>query len=135
MDAQPRLDAGLLVSGDDVFVLAQRLTLPAVLVQVQDAPGLGLEVRIARKDPAAVLPRPDRVLVQPTPDRAVADARHQARALSVARNVGHAEARQRQAEVGRQFASKRLDLHGQLRGERPEGVPGGLSLRGPPSAP
>src|SRR5438067_438818 len=68
MDAQPRLDAGFLVGRDDVLVLAQRLSLPASLVQVQDAPGLGLEVRIARKDPAAMLPRPDCVLVQPTPD-------------------------------------------------------------------
>ena len=78
MDAQPRLDAGLLIGRDDELVLAQCLPLPAPLVQVQDAPGLGLEVRVARKDPAAVLPGANRVLVQPTPDRAVTDARHQA---------------------------------------------------------
>jgi hypothetical protein len=76
MDAQPSLDAGLLVSRDDELVLAQRLALPAPLVQIQQAPGLGLEVRIARKDPAAVLPGANRVFMQPTPDGAVADARH-----------------------------------------------------------
>ena len=135
MDAQPRLDAGFLVGRDDVLVLAQRLSLPASLVQVQDAPGLGLEVRIARKNPAAVLPRPDCVLVQPTPDCAVADARHQTRALGVSRNVGHAEARQWQPKVGRQFARDRLDLNRELWGERPGGDLGGLSLRGPPIAP
>ena len=134
MDAQPRLDAGLLVGRDDVLILAQRLPLPAPLVQIQDAPGLGLEVQIARKDPAAVLPRPDGVFVQPTPDRAVADARHQARALSVSRHIGHAESRQWQAEVGPQLARERFDLNRELLGERPEGDPGELSLRGPPIA-
>lgn len=135
MDALARLDAGLLVGGDDELVLAQRLPLPAPLVQVQDAPGLGLEMRIARKDPAAVLPGADCVFVQPSPDRAVADARHQARALRVSRHIGHAEPRQRQTQGGRQFARERLDLNRELWGERPEVVPGGLSLRGPPIAP
>ena len=63
MNAQPRLDTGLLIGRDDELVLAQRLPLPAPLVQVQDAPGLGLEVRIARKDPAAVLPGADGIFV------------------------------------------------------------------------
>ena len=135
MNAHSRLDAGLLVGGDDVLVLAQRLPLPASLVQVQDAPGLGLEVRIARKDPAAVLPRPNGVFVQPAPDGAVADARDQARALGVSRHIGHAESRQGQAKVGRQFAGKRLDLNRELWGERPEGDPGGPFLPGPPIDP
>lgn len=135
MDAQPRLDAGLLVGRDDELVLAQRLPLPAPLVQVQDAPGLELELRIARKDPAAVLPGADCIFVQPTPDRAVADARHQARALGVSRHIGHTESRQRQAQGGWKFARERLDLNRELWGERPEGVPGVLSLRGPPFAP
>jgi hypothetical protein len=29
------------------------------LVQVQDASGLGFEIRVSRKDPAAMLPRTD----------------------------------------------------------------------------
>ena len=103
--------------------------------QVGPGPGLGLELRIARKDPAAVLPGADRVFVQPTPDGAVANARHQAAALRVSCHIGHAESRQRQAQGGGQLARKRLDLNGELWGERPEGVPGGLSLRGPPIAP
>jgi len=116
------------------YILAQRPTLPAPLVQVQQAPGLGLKIGIARKDPAAVLPRADGILVQPTPDRAVADARHKTRALGVTRHIGHTEPRQRQAEGRRQFARERLDLNGEFWGEKPGGVPGGLSLRGPPFA-
>ena len=134
MDAQAGLDAGLLVGGDDELVRAQRLPLPAARIQVQDAPGLGLEVGVAREDPAAMLPRADRILVQPAPDRAVADARHQASALRMARHIGHAQPGQRNTQGGGQLAGHRFDLNGQLGGERPEGVPGGLVLRGPPIA-
>ena len=38
MDAQAGLGAGLLGGGDDDFVEAQQLFLPAPLVQAQDAP-------------------------------------------------------------------------------------------------
>ena len=134
MDTQASLDAGLLVGGDDELVVAQGLSLPAPLVQIQDSRGLGLEVRIARKDPASMLPRSNRVLVQPTPHRAVADAGHQARTLRLSRHVGDAESRQRQAQGRRPLASERLDLNRELWGERPGGVPGGLSLRDPPIA-
>ena len=135
MDTHAGLDAGLLGSRDDELVLAQRLPLPAARIQVEDPSGLNLEVGIAREDPAAVLPGADRVLVQPAPHRAVADACDQARALDISRHIGHAQPRQRYAQGGRQLAGQRLDPNAQLRGERPEGVPGGLSLRGPPIAP
>ena len=114
-----RLDTGLLVGRDDELVVAQCLSLPAPFVQVQDAPGLGLEVRVSRKDPAPVLPRANGVLVQPPPDRAVADAGHQARALRVSRHVGDAESRQRQTQGRWQLAGERLDLNGDLRGKNP----------------
>ena len=105
---------------------------PTSLVQVQDSSGLDLEVRVARKDPAAVLPWSDGVFVQPSPDGAVADTRHQASALRVSSHIGDAEPRQRQAQGGGQFARKCLDLNRELWGERPEGVPGESSLGGPP---
>jgi hypothetical protein len=63
MHAHTRLDAGLLVGGDDEFVLVQRPSLAGTGIQVQDAPGLGLKLGITRKDPAAVLPRANRILV------------------------------------------------------------------------
>jgi hypothetical protein len=53
----------------------------------------------------------------------------------VPRHIGHAEPRQRQAQGGWQFARERLDLNRELWGERPEGVPGGLSPPSPPFAP
>jgi hypothetical protein len=53
----------------------------------------------------------------------------------MSRHIGHAESRQRQAQGGRQLACERFDLNRELWGERPEGVPGGFSLGGPPIAP
>ena len=135
MDPQPSLDAGLLVGREDELVGAQRLALPAPFAQVQDVPCLGLEIRVARIDTAAVLLGTDSVFVPPTPDGAAADPRHQTAGLSVSCHIGHAEPRQRQAQGGRKLARERLDLNVELWGERPEGVRGELSLRGPPSAP
>jgi hypothetical protein len=103
MDAPASLDAGLLVGGDDELVLAQRLALPAARIQVQDAPGLGLELRVAREYPAAVLPRTDRILVQPTPHGAVADARNNAAVLCIAGHIGHAQPRQWNSQRGGQL--------------------------------
>jgi hypothetical protein len=56
------LDGGHLVGGDDVLVATQLPTLEDPGVEVQHAPGLGLEVGVAGKDPAAVRPGPDGVL-------------------------------------------------------------------------
>ena len=85
-----------------------------------------------REDPAAVLPGPDRVLVQPAPYRAIADARHQSAALGLPRHVGHAQTRQGHPQAGRQLTGQRLDLNGDLWGEKPGGDRGG---RVPPSPP
>ena len=91
--------------------------------------------RVTREDPAAMLPRADGILVQPPPDGAVADARHQARLSRVLRHVSNAQPRQRQAQRCRQFAGERLDLNGQLWGEKPGGVLGGPVRQGPPIDP
>ena len=135
MNAHASLNAGLLVGGHDELVLAQRLALPASRVQVQDTPGLDLEVGVTREDPAAMLPWADRIFVQPSPNRAVTDTRDQTRLLRVPRHVTDAQPRQRQAQRRRQFAGERLDLNGQLWGEKPEDVLGGLVRRGPPIDP
>ena len=135
VDAHASLNAGLLVRGDDELVVAQRFALPAARVQVQYSSRFGLEAWIAREDPAAMLPWADRVFMQPSPDRAVADARHQARLSRVTRHVGNAQPGKRQAQCRGQFAGERFDLNGQLWGEKPGGVLGGLVRRGPPIDP
>ena len=134
MDTQSGLNAGLLVGRNDELIQAQRLALPTPFVKVQDALGLDLELRIARKYPAAMLPGPDSIFVQPAPHGAVADAGHKASALRMPCHIGYAEPRQRQAQRAWRLARERLDLNCELWGEKPEGVPGGPSLRGPPIA-
>src|SRR5664280_933879 len=73
MDPRPGLNARLLVGADDVLVGAQRFTLPAAAIEIEDAPGFPFEVGIAGEDPAPVRPGPQGVLAQPAPDGRRAD--------------------------------------------------------------
>ena len=73
-------------------------SLPTPLVEIKNAAGLDGKLGIARKDPAAMLPRADRVRIEPAPDGAIADGRGQPRLPRLLRHVGHAETRERQAQ-------------------------------------
>src|SRR5581483_359147 len=73
MPAVPDLELSLLVRGDHEVVRSERLTIPDARVEVEDAAGFEGEVGIAREDPTAVSPGPDRVLVQPAPDGGTGD--------------------------------------------------------------
>ena len=55
-------------------------------------------------------------------------------ALDAVRQVGHAERGQRHTQIDGQFAGQRLDLNGELWGEKPGGDPGGPVLPSPPIA-
>jgi hypothetical protein len=70
LQSTARLNAGLLVGAEHVLVGPQRLALPAAGVQVQHRAGQLEEVRVARKDPALMAPRAQRVVHQPAPDAA-----------------------------------------------------------------
>ena len=61
------LDAGFFVRRDNKVIRAQRSTLPNAFVQIQDGTGFGSKVGIARKDPASVLPRTERIAAEPAP--------------------------------------------------------------------
>src|SRR4030067_957983 len=50
MDPRPGLGGCLLVGADDVLVGPEGLALPAAAIQIQDAPGLGLELGNAREE-------------------------------------------------------------------------------------
>jgi hypothetical protein len=78
MNARSCLDTGFLVGRQNKLVIFERLALPDALIEVEDTAGLDGEVRIARKDPTAVLPRTNRVFIEPTPDGAVTDRRDNA---------------------------------------------------------
>jgi hypothetical protein len=91
MFADAGLDAGLLIGADHELVGFQGFALPLAGVEVEDASRLDAEVRIARKDPGAVLPGANGVLVEPAPHRLVADRGHDAGALRLANDVGRAQ--------------------------------------------
>jgi len=61
--AATSLNAGLFIGGYYELVILQAPTLPLSGVEIQYAPGLGGEVRVAREYPTAVIPRPNRVFV------------------------------------------------------------------------
>lgn len=70
MLAPPRLNAGLLVGGDDELIAFQGLFLPAALIEIEDSAGLGGKGGISWKDPTSVIPGADGVGVEPSPDGA-----------------------------------------------------------------
>jgi hypothetical protein len=51
------LNAGFFIRRDDELRILQGFALPDSGVEIEDAPGFGSEIRIAWKDPTAVLPR------------------------------------------------------------------------------
>jgi hypothetical protein len=65
MLAPARLDARLLVGAEHKITRPQRFVLPSTLIQVQDAAGLDGKSGVAGEDPAAMAPRPQRVLAEP----------------------------------------------------------------------
>src|SRR5688500_2294713 len=71
------LDAGLLVGAQHIIAPSQGKTLPAPLIEIEDATGLGGEVGIAREDPAAMAPGPQCILAEPAPQGRAADRSHQ----------------------------------------------------------
>jgi len=95
------LDAGLLVGGDDEFIILQRAPLPLTGIQIQQTARLGGEVRIAWKDPTAVIPRSNGVFMQPAPQCTAAHGGNQTTALDLLNQVPGAPTGQGQAVLGR----------------------------------
>jgi len=116
MHALSGLDRGFRVGADDHVAGLKQLAFPAPRVQVEHRAGLLKEVRVAREDPRAVLPRADRVVGQPTSDRRrrrVADGVLNDEAM----DLRATEARQRQTVRLGRLARDCLDLRDLARGE------------------
>ena len=107
---------GLLISTDHEVAGVQQLALPAALIQIEHRCGALCKPRVAREDPRAMLPGPDRILRQPARDRRgrrVGDTTLDDQPVQLSAG----EARQRHALILGQLASDRLDLGDLLRGE------------------
>jgi len=71
------LNTGLFVCGNDIVVGAQRGALPNALVKMENGSGLVGELRIAREDPASMLPGAKGIAAEPAPQCGAADLCHQ----------------------------------------------------------
>jgi len=134
MAARERLQLGLLVGADHELARMQPPALEPPGVEIQDAAGLAVKVRVARKDPRALLPRLDRPVVQPAPDRRrrrVGDALLNDQPVQLSAR----EASQRPLVAGRQLARHRDDLGDLLRGENGAGDPTAACPAVHPTAP
>ncbi len=97
------LDTGLLVGRKHELIAAKGLAVPLPLVEIQDTPRLGGEIRIAREDPTAMLPGADGVFVEPAPDGATRQAGHQSSLAGIAGQFPAAPTRQGAVLAGGKF--------------------------------
>lgn len=70
------LQLGLLIGRNHVLVRSKHGILPYAPVQIEDSGRLGIEIRIARKDPTAVVPGPYGIGRKPAPDGGPGDIGH-----------------------------------------------------------
>jgi len=108
MLAPPGLNPGLLVSGDDKFVVLEGFTFPGALVQIQNTVGLEGEFRVSREDPTAVIPGAKGVFMEPPPNSASGDGGNQSGLADLAGNVRSVPAGKGNPIRSRQLASQRL---------------------------
>ena len=121
--ANPRLYAGLLVSGDHEFIGFQGLILPLALIEIENAASLGSEVGVARKYPASMLPRTNGVLVKPAPESAPANCRDEAGPANLCHQIRGAPSGQRESEFSGKFTRQRLNLDDEFWGKKSGVVP------------
>ena len=111
MSAAARLHAGLFVGRQDAVVRRQPFPLPDAGVQVEDGTGFRGKVGIAREEPTAMAPRPDRIGGEPAPHGRAADGRDDAARDDLALQLAQRPARQRDAGGARTLAREALDLN------------------------
>ena len=118
------LNTGFLIGRQNELVILQRTSLPNSFVQIQNAPSFLREVGIARENPAAVLPGPDRIIVEPAPDGRAANRCNNARLNCLGGQIPCAPSRERNLMDRGKFTGQRLDLNDHRWGEKPVGGPG-----------
>jgi hypothetical protein len=134
MFSEARLDAGFFVRTENELMGPEFTALPMVLVEIQKSAGFLFEVWVARKDPAAVLPRTDGVLVKPAPYCGVAEGCGQTSVPHMRSEFGYPPTRKGRASDRGKLTGNGFNVHDQFWGEKPGGVPGVGSLPDPPSA-
>ncbi len=111
------LDAALFVRRDDEVISAQRSAFPSAVIEIEDGAGFGSKVRIAREDPASMLPRTEGIAAEPAPQGGAADFRNDALRNDVLTDLLNREARQRKSEAVREFTGQRFNLDDEAGGK------------------
>src|SRR5712692_762757 len=106
------------------------MPVPEARVQVEDPSSLLLESRIAREQPAAVVPGPNGVLAQPSPEGRFADRRHKPAFDHLPPYLGDAQPRERKAKLAGQLASEGLNGGDDAGGKSGPGARRGGAPRG-----
>jgi len=106
-----RLDTAFLISRDDIIRGSEGHPHPLFLVQIQYRPCLAGKLRIAWKEPTAILPRFDGIFIEPPPDGDPTDASDNALLNNEPLKVFPTEPRDRNAQTRGKFARQRFNRH------------------------
>jgi hypothetical protein len=128
------LDAGLLVGREHEFIGVQFLSLPLMLIQIEDPTRFESEIGVAWKNPTAVLPRTNGVLVEPSPERRAAQLSDQSTLANVLAQFLQTPTRERDVMGGGQFAGQSFNLYDEFWGKKTGGDPVGGVLPSRPVA-
>lgn len=111
------LNAGLFIRGDNEVIGAQGSALPNALIEIENQAGLGRKMRIARKNPTAMLPGTKGIAAEPAPQRGAADLRDQALRDHLLADFSDREPGQGYAEAMRQLTGECLYLDDETGGK------------------
>ena len=123
MQTAAGLDAGLFVGREHKFIVAQRLSLPLVFIEIQDPTGFERELRIPRKNPTTMLPRTNGIFMKPAPERRVTQLGDQATLANLAIEFVQTPAGEWGVMRGRQLAGQGFNLDDEFWGKRSGGDP------------
>jgi len=125
--AAPRLNAGLLICGNDELIIYQADAFPIAGIQNQEAASFVGKVGITREDPTPVIPGADGVLMQPAPNGTATDRSHQASLANLTRQIVGAPSGQGEVVGRRQFASPGFNPDHEIWSEKSGGDPDALA--------
>ena len=129
------LDAGFLVGAENELGGPQGPTVPASLVQVENATCFFGELRVAGKEPTAMSPRAEGVGAEPPPQGAAADFAYDALRDNLTLDFGEGQPGQRQSQSIGKFTSESFDLNDDAGGKSGRGARPEVRLPDPGAAP
>ena len=107
----------LFVKAHHEVIWRQWAALPNAFVQIEDRPGFGSEVGVAREDPASMLPRSKCIAAEPTPQRGTADFGDKTLRNHVLPDLLDGKPGQRKSECDRKLTSQGLNLNDEAGGK------------------